>query len=95
MDILENYEKQNPQPAIRQAPYQNAAPQESFLIRAVIKLSGGKIQDRRQILMILLIFAGVAFLAAVFLIFQSTGVIQHPIINAPSPGTVSTGSAAQ
>ena len=94
MDILGKYEQDHPQ-ALVQQPSSNAVPSEGFLIRFVMKFSGGKIHDRRQALMILLIVAGIALFIAVLLIFQSTGVTQHPIVNAPPPGTVGKGSATQ
>ncbi len=88
MDILQQYEKNQPQAPIQQNARQNAPSSDGLLIRMVIKLSGGKIQNRKRALMILLGIAGVGLLAAVVLIFQSTGVTQHPSVNAPPPETV-------
>lgn len=95
MDILGEYEKNQPQMPIKQPSYGNAAPSEGLLIRVVMKLSGGKVQNRRQALIVLLVVAGVGLLAAVVLIFQSTGVTQHPVVNAPPPEATGKGNTTQ
>lgn len=88
MDILEQYNKNNQQVPVRQPSYRGAEQSEGFLIRTVIKLSGGKMQDRRQALVILLVLAGAVLLVAVILIMQNTGPTEHPVINAPPPETI-------
>ena len=95
MDILGEYEKQHPQTVVQQSAYRNAAPSEGFLIRMLIKLSGGKVKTRQQALMVLLVIGGIGLLVATFLIFQSTGVTQHPLINAPPPEAAGKGSTTQ
>lgn len=88
MDILAEYEKSQPQMPVRQPSYGNAAPSDGLLIRMVMKLSGGKVQSRKQALIVLLVVAGIGLLVAVILIVRSTGVTQHPVVNAPPPETI-------
>ena len=98
MDILGQYEKNRPEtttigPSV--SSYQRTAPPEGFLIRMVIKLSGGAVQSRHRALMLLLVIAGIGLIAASFLIFQNTGVTKHPLINGPPPGTTQNTNTAQ
>ena len=68
MDILEQYEKQNPeisQASASSQEFQN----ESFLIRLVIRLSGGRIKDLKQANYALLGFAVIAILISIFILF--------------------------
>jgi len=50
MDILEQYEKQNPQisPESAQLDVLQGFQEESFLVRFVMRLSGGRILNMRQ-----------------------------------------------
>ena len=50
-------------------------------------------QDRKRALMILAAFACIVFLAAVIVFFQSIGITQHPLTNAPPPETIGKGIA--
>ena len=92
MDILNQYNQDRLQTQTpTQQPVRGMAPSsEGFLIRLVIKLSGGKIQDHRQILIILGVFAGLALLASVLFIFQNIGITEHPLIKTPLPGSETT-----
>jgi hypothetical protein len=71
MDILEQYEKQSPQ--ISAQPDQWGALREfrdeSFLVRLVVRLSGGRIQNVKQASYVLLGFAVVMILISIFLLF--------------------------
>ncbi|MBI3442619.1 MAG: hypothetical protein HY007_02540 [Candidatus Sungbacteria bacterium] len=53
MDILGEYEKQNPQP-VRAAPQRQLADEYGFFIRLVMRLSGWKIENSRQASYVLL-----------------------------------------
>ncbi len=72
MDILEAYEKQNPQP-IRAAPQRQLTDEYGFFIRLVMRLSGGKIENTRQASMVLLAVSGVIILVTVAVFFFSGG----------------------
>ncbi|MEK9195330.1 MAG: hypothetical protein AAB975_03060 [Patescibacteria group bacterium] len=67
MDILEQYEKENPE--ISQVPASQEFQDESFLIRLVIRLSGGRIKDLKQANYALLGFAVIAILISIFILF--------------------------
>lgn len=74
MDILEQYEKENPQ--ISSQPDQWDMSQEfqdeSFLIQWVMRVSGGRIHDTKQAIYVLLGFAVIMILFSILLFF-STG----------------------
>lgn len=72
MDILEAYEKQNPQP-VRAAPQRQPTDEYGFFIRLVMRLSNGKIQNIRQASYVLLAAAGVILLAAILVFLEASG----------------------
>lgn len=88
MDILGQYEKQNPQqPQAPQHTYTNISRDSTPIISFVMRLSRGRIRDARQATIVL--FAGATFLIGVSLyFFLSSGSSGHPIIKAPPPETV-------
>ena len=90
MDLLGQYQKNRPETTIgpSASSYKRTALPEGFLIRMVIKLSGGQVHNRQQALIILLVIAGMCLMAASFLVFQNVGITKHPIINAPPPETI-------
>ena len=71
MDILEQYEKENPQ--ISPQPAQWGVSQEfqdeSFLIQWVMRLSSGRIHDIKQANYVLLGFAVIMIVISLFLFF--------------------------
>ena len=71
MDILEQYEKQNPETLSRSNKYDISREfqEESFLVRFVMRLSGGRIQDARQACFVLLGVAGVLFILAFIIVW--------------------------
>lgn len=74
MDILKQYEKQNPE--ISQIPASQELQEGSFLARMAMRLSGGRIKDAKQANYVLL---GVMIFCFVFAIV---------IYNVMGPGTV-------
>lgn len=72
MDILGQYEKQQPQ-VIQAAPQRQLAPEYGFFIRLVIRLSGGRIQDSRRAVYVLLGIAAVFMLASLLFLFGVPG----------------------
>jgi hypothetical protein len=72
MDILEQYEKQNPQP-VQTASQRQPAYEYGFFIRLVMRLSGGKIENTRQASYVLLAVVGAILLAAVLVLFGALG----------------------
>lgn len=64
MDILEQYEKENPE--ISHVPVSQEFQEESFLARTVMRVSGGRIRDARQMSYILV---GVIIFCLLFAIF--------------------------
>ncbi|MBI4224788.1 MAG: hypothetical protein HY617_00500 [Candidatus Sungbacteria bacterium] len=88
MDILGAYEKNKPQTSVGQVPYAGTASSDGFLVRMVLKFSGGRVRDQKQALLVLLVIAGVGLLIAGILIVRSSGPTQHPIVNAPPPETI-------
>ena len=73
MDILGEYEKQNPRPLQQAAPQRQLASEYGFFIRLVIKLSGGKIENIRQASYVLLAAAGVIMVATIFVFLGTSG----------------------
>jgi len=71
MDILEQYEKENPQDASRPAQWDVSQEfqDESFLIQWVMRLSGGRIHDAKQANYVLLGFAVIMIVISIFLLF--------------------------
>lgn len=65
MDILKQYEKENPE--ISHVSASQEFREESFLVPMVMRLSGGRIQDRRQISYILFGVIIFCLISAVFI----------------------------
>ena len=84
MDILGCYAEQNPQ-TIAQPYAQFGFSPDSFLIRLVKRLSGGRITDKHQALFTLLVFACAGLVFAGVLAWWGTSPVEHPLINAPPP----------
>lgn len=70
MDILKQYEKQNPE--IPRAPASQEFQNESSLVRMVMRLSGGRIRNAKQANYVLLGFATILIVTSLFVSF-STG----------------------
>lgn len=88
MDILEQYEKQNPEKKqALQETYEDPSQDYGPIIRWIMKVSGGRIQDVRQANVVLLGVAVCISGVSIYLIFSSGG-SGHPVINAPPPETV-------
>lgn len=71
MDILGEYEKQNPQP-VQAAPQRQLAPEYGFFIRLVMRLSGRRIENARQASYVLLALS-ITIIAVSFIIFLYQG----------------------
>ncbi len=72
MDLLEQYEKQNPR-VVQAAPQRRPTDEYGFFIRLVMRLSNGKIQNIRQASYVLLAAAGVVMLAAILVFLGASG----------------------
>lgn len=81
MDILEQYEKSDPQ-VIRSAPQRQLTPEYGIFVRLVMQLSGGRIRDIRKASMALLVTAGVIMFVAILVFFGSAS------LRSPSSGIV-------
>jgi hypothetical protein len=71
MDILEQYEKENPQIS-SQSAQRNISQEfqdEGFLIQWVMRVSGGRIHDAKQANYVLLGFAVIMIVVSLFLFF--------------------------
>ena len=68
MDILEQYEKENPEVKI---PEWQPSEDHGFLIRLVIRLSQGRIQEEKQANYVLLVIIGILFLITILIFFLS------------------------
>ncbi|MDP3779356.1 MAG: hypothetical protein Q8R30_04930 [bacterium] len=77
MDILKQYEKQNPE--IRpQAPVQSHLSEDSgFLVRMTMKLSGGRIQNEQQANKMLVGIVCLMAVISALLLFSSGNFIQR------------------
>ncbi|MEK7082981.1 MAG: hypothetical protein AAB972_02320 [Patescibacteria group bacterium] len=74
MDILAQYEKENPKQ--EQAPqnmYDDQSEEYGAIIRLVMKVSGGKIQGVRQANMVLIVAAGIMIITTLMLLFGLPG----------------------
>lgn len=69
MDILKRYEERQPR-AAQPAPRAAAGSEYGFLVRAVMRLSGGRIHEVRQANYILLGVATVAVILSLVLLFS-------------------------
>lgn len=72
-------------------PPQYTPNETSKIVQWVIKHSGGQIKDERQATMVLIIFAIVGIIFAVFMFVWGTGPTKHPEIKAPPPETINSG----
>ncbi len=72
MDILAQYEKENPEPSSRTPQWE---PSEEYggLTRFVIRLSKGKIQNEKQANTVLLALAVCMFIIALIILFGGSG----------------------
>ncbi|MBI3442239.1 MAG: hypothetical protein HY007_00495 [Candidatus Sungbacteria bacterium] len=86
MDLLGEYEKQNPQP-VRAAPQRRPYQEYGFFIRLVMRLSGGRIQNTRQASYILLAAAGIILLTAILVFLGAFGFSSSPSPLHPPLGT--------
>ena len=68
MDILEQYEKENPEVKI---PEWQTSQDYSFLVRLVMRISGGRIQEEKQANYVLFVAVGIMFLVAILIFFVS------------------------
>lgn len=70
MDILAQYEKQNPeQKQVPQNMYNDQSEEYGAIIRLVMKVSDGRIQNERQANTVLIIAAGIMIIISLLLIF--------------------------
>ena len=71
MDILKQYEKENPDTVLQSSKWDISQEfqYESFLVRLVVRLSGGRIRDIKQANYVLLGFAVIAILISIFIFF--------------------------
>lgn len=70
MDILAQYEKENPkQEQASQNIYDDQSEDYGAIIHWVMKVSGGRIQDVRQANMVLIVAAVIMIIISLFLIF--------------------------
>lgn len=69
MDILKQYEKQDPEISHVSAPQEFQ--DESSLVRTVMRLSGGRIRDPKQANYVLLGFAIILIVVSLFLFFNT------------------------
>jgi len=77
MDILKQYEKQNPE-VHSQAPAQLQLSEDiGFLVRMTMKLSGGRIQNERQANKVLIGIVCLMAITAALVLFSSGNFIQR------------------
>ncbi|MEK7074358.1 MAG: hypothetical protein AAB968_01175 [Patescibacteria group bacterium] len=72
MDILAQYEKENPEPSSR-APQWEPSEEYGGLTRFVIRLSKGKIQNEKQANTVLLALAVCMFIITLIILFGGSG----------------------
>lgn len=83
MDILAQYDKENPQSGqVSKQTYEDISRDSGPIIQLIRKISKGKIQDTKQINILLVVFSIIAILVAVFIFFTSGPRIKLP---PPSP----------
>lgn len=83
MDILAQYEKENPKSkGSSQSIHEDILEDFGPIIQWIRKISGGRIQDIKQINMLLVAFSIMVILAALFIFLTSSPSIELP---PPSP----------
>ena len=81
MDVLQQYEKQFPE-MNKPAPQWQPSREHGFLIRLVMRLSGGKIRDEAKALSVLLVVAVIGFAVSIGIVIYSFSGPSLP----PNPG---------
>jgi len=83
MDILSQYKQQNPE-AFREKPKWQPSSEYGFLIRLVMRLSGGRIRDAKKASMALLSIAMVVLIMSIAIFiysFSGSGALANPAQN--------------
>lgn len=70
MDILSQYEQENPEASKPQPAWQSSG-EYGFFIRLVMRLSGGKIQNETQANYVLFVFIAIAVIISLSLFFNT------------------------
>jgi hypothetical protein len=84
MDILGEYERQNPVAPVRSTSFRSDS-EYGFFIKLVMRLSGGKIENGRQASLVLLAVAGAILLTSISIFISTSGLFSSRSTGMPAP----------